>query len=117
SDRAARTREPAVRVAEPTAFATADEGRVEHRLEPLKPRPRRKWILFGPYQRRGGAAEGDNEAGGSLPKVPNGGSLQSPCCCSRRSWPLQSRRASGTRLPARSSPRGSVTGTRRAPRR
>jgi hypothetical protein len=48
--------------AEATAFATADEGRVEHRLEPLKPRPRRKWILFGPYQRRGESAEDDNEA-------------------------------------------------------
>jgi hypothetical protein len=52
---------PAEEGGEATAFATADERRVEHRLEPLKPRPRRKWILFGPYQ-RGEPAEDDNEA-------------------------------------------------------
>ena len=35
-----------------------------HRLEPLKPRPRRRWILFGPYQRRPEpSAEGDREEG------------------------------------------------------
>ena len=45
-----------------TAFATADERRIEYRLEPLKPRPRRKWILFGPYQRGNEPAEDDNEA-------------------------------------------------------
>lgn len=46
---------------EETAFATADEQRVLHRLEPLKPRPRRKWILFGPYRHEESAAD-DNEA-------------------------------------------------------
>ena len=44
------------------AFATAEERRVEHRLEPLKPRPRRRWLLFGPYPRREEPAEDDNEA-------------------------------------------------------
>jgi len=46
----------------PTAFATADERRAEFHLDPLQPRPRRKWILFGPYQRRDEPAEDDNEA-------------------------------------------------------
>jgi len=44
------------------AFATAEEPRVAHQLEPLKPRPRRKWILFGPYTRPAESAEDDNEA-------------------------------------------------------
>lgn len=47
---------------EQIADAAADERRVEHRLEPLKPRPRRKWIFFGPYVRRDKPAEDDNEA-------------------------------------------------------
>lgn len=47
---------------EATAFATADERRVEHRLEPLQPRPRRKWIFFGSYRRQKESAEDDNEA-------------------------------------------------------
>ena len=47
---------------ETTAFATADERRVEHRLEPLQPRPRRKWVFFGPYRRQKEPAEDDNEA-------------------------------------------------------
>src|SRR5436190_5577586 len=34
---------------EAIAFANVDEGRVVHRLEPLQPRPRRRWIFFGPY--------------------------------------------------------------------
>ena len=47
---------------EKTAFEKAEERRVAHRLDPLKPRPRRRWILFGPYVRREGPAEDDNEA-------------------------------------------------------
>lgn len=47
---------------EETAFATADEKRIAHRLEPLQPRPRRKWILFGPYKKPDASAEDDNEA-------------------------------------------------------
>jgi hypothetical protein len=46
----------------PTAFATGEERRVEYRLEPLKPRPRRRWIVFGPYERREESAGDDNEA-------------------------------------------------------
>jgi len=47
---------------EKIAFPTEDERRVAHRLDPLKPRPRRKWILFGPYTRPAESAEDDNEA-------------------------------------------------------
>jgi len=46
----------------PTAFAPAEERRAEYRLDPLQRRPRRKWILFGPYERREEPAEDDNEA-------------------------------------------------------
>jgi hypothetical protein len=44
------------------AFATAEARRVEYRLEPLKPRPRRRWLFFGPYPRQEEPAEDDNEA-------------------------------------------------------
>jgi outer membrane biosynthesis protein TonB len=48
--------------AEPAAFQAAPERRVGHRLEPLQPRPRRRWILFGPHERRPEPpAEGDRE--------------------------------------------------------
>jgi hypothetical protein len=55
--------EPEARTDEgPTAFQSAPERRTIHRLEPLQPRPRRRWILFGPYDRRSEpAAEGDRE--------------------------------------------------------
>jgi hypothetical protein len=47
--------------AAPTQFG-AGERRTVHRLEPLQPRPRRRWILFGPYERRPEPpAEGDRE--------------------------------------------------------
>jgi hypothetical protein len=46
----------------PTAFQSAPERRTVHRLEPLQPRPRRRWILFGPYGGRPEPpAEGDRE--------------------------------------------------------
>jgi len=45
-----------------TAFQAAPERRTIHRLEPLQPRPRRRWILFGPHERRPEPpAEGDRE--------------------------------------------------------
>ena len=44
------------------AFAAAEERRIAHRLEPLKPRPRRRWFFFGSYGRREEPAEDDNEA-------------------------------------------------------
>ena len=47
---------------EAIAFAAAEERRIAHRLEPLKPRPRRRWLFFGRHQRREGPAEDDNEA-------------------------------------------------------
>jgi hypothetical protein len=50
------------RVAAARASFTAEEQRTRHRLEPLQPRPRRRWILFGPYERRSEPpAEGDRE--------------------------------------------------------
>ena len=50
------------RVAAARASFTAEEKRMRHRLEPLQPRPRRRWILFGPYERRSEPpAEGDRE--------------------------------------------------------
>jgi hypothetical protein len=45
--------------AAPLAF-NEPERQVRHRLEPLQPRPRRRWILFGPYE-RGDQAEGSSE--------------------------------------------------------
>lgn len=48
--------------AEPATFQAAPERRTIHRLEPLQPRPRRRWILFGPHERRSEPpAEGDRE--------------------------------------------------------
>jgi hypothetical protein len=48
--------------AAPTGFQAASEQRVGHRLEPLQPRPRRRWVFFGPYERRPEPpAEGDRE--------------------------------------------------------
>jgi hypothetical protein len=45
----------------PTKFGAA-ERRTVHRLEPLQPRPRRRWVLFGPYERPSQPpAEGDAE--------------------------------------------------------
>jgi hypothetical protein len=41
--------------------AKVEERRVVHRLEPLQPRPKRRWIFFGP-RRREGQAEDDTEA-------------------------------------------------------
>jgi hypothetical protein len=37
------------------------ETAITHRLEPLQPRPRRRWIIFGPYQRPAASAEGNRE--------------------------------------------------------
>jgi hypothetical protein len=50
------------RVAAARASFTADEKRLRHRLDPLQPRPRRRWVLFGPHERRPEPpAEGDRE--------------------------------------------------------
>ena len=46
---------------EAIAFA-AEERRIAHHLEPLKPRPRRRWLFFGRHGRREEPAEDDNEA-------------------------------------------------------
>jgi len=49
--------------AEETATFRPEEPQlVSHRLDPLRPRPRRRWIFFGPYERPPEAqAEGDRE--------------------------------------------------------
>jgi hypothetical protein len=49
--------------AEETAtFRPEEPQHVTHRLEPLRPRPRRRWIIFGPHERPPEAqAEGDRE--------------------------------------------------------
>jgi hypothetical protein len=38
-----------------------EEQRTRHRLEPLQPRPRRRWVIFGGHVRRDKPAEGDRE--------------------------------------------------------
>jgi len=44
------------------SFADVEEAdRKRHRLDPLQPRPRRRWILFGPHVRREAPAEDDRE--------------------------------------------------------
>ena len=49
--------------AAPTGFQGPPERRVAHRLEPLQPRPRRRFVFFGRYERRiiKPPAEGDRE--------------------------------------------------------
>jgi hypothetical protein len=42
--------EPPAEPEEPKDFL--GEREIRHRLEPLKPRPKRRWIIFGPYERR-----------------------------------------------------------------
>jgi hypothetical protein len=37
------------------------ERRTRHRLDPLQPRPRRRWIFFGPYERPEAPAESSRE--------------------------------------------------------
>jgi hypothetical protein len=41
--------------------APVERRRVGLRLEPLQPRPKRRWVLFGPYDRRDAPAEDDRE--------------------------------------------------------
>jgi hypothetical protein len=38
-----------------------EEDRKRHRLDPLQPRPRRRWILFGPYEKRETPGEREEE--------------------------------------------------------
>jgi outer membrane biosynthesis protein TonB len=47
---------------EAIAFAAAEERRIAHHLEPLKPRPRRRWLFLGRHGRQKEPAEDDNEA-------------------------------------------------------
>jgi hypothetical protein len=49
---------PAAEAEEPKAFKS--ERLILHRLEPLQPRPRRRWIIIGPRERPA-APEGDRE--------------------------------------------------------
>jgi hypothetical protein len=45
----------------PDEFLAEPERRMRHRLEPLQPRPRRRWVVFGPRERPEAQAEGDRE--------------------------------------------------------
>ena len=56
--------EPAAEAAEPEApeaFRPEPAQHVRYSLEPLQPRPRRRWILFGPRDRIKGPPEGSSE--------------------------------------------------------
>jgi hypothetical protein len=53
---------PPAEDSEAIAFAAAEERRIAHHLEPLKPRPRRRWLFFGRHGRQEEPAEDDNEA-------------------------------------------------------
>lgn len=44
---------PEVEEAPPAALQFEQEQRARHRLEPLEPRPPRRWIIFGPRERPG----------------------------------------------------------------
>jgi len=46
---------------EPAAFRTEPVELARHRLEPLQPRPRRRWIIFGPRERLDEPAEDSRE--------------------------------------------------------
>jgi hypothetical protein len=52
--------EPQPTPEEPVPFSEQSARQVRHRLDPLQPRPRRRWIFFGPFERRE-KAEGSNE--------------------------------------------------------
>jgi hypothetical protein len=45
----------------PVEFRAEPQQRLRYSLEPLQPRPRRRWGVFGPRERRGTPAEGDSE--------------------------------------------------------
>jgi hypothetical protein len=56
--------EPPAAAAEPEApeaFRPEPAQHVRYSLEPLQPRPRRRWILFGPRDRSEGPPEGSSE--------------------------------------------------------
>lgn len=46
---------------QPAAFRPPPEAKVRHRLEPLQPRPRRRWLPFGRRDRSQGSVEGSSE--------------------------------------------------------
>jgi hypothetical protein len=48
-------------VEQPAGFMAPTERRMAHRLEPLRPRPRRRWILFGRHDRRESPVEDDRD--------------------------------------------------------
>jgi hypothetical protein len=50
---------PPPEVEEPKEFVS--QRLILHRLEPLQPRPRRRWIIIGPRERPAAAPEGDRE--------------------------------------------------------
>ena len=53
--------EPAPKEPSLTEFRAEPQQRMRYSLEPLQPRPRRRWGIFGPRERREAPAEGDRE--------------------------------------------------------
>jgi hypothetical protein len=53
--------EPAPTEPSLTEFRAEPQQRMRYSLEPLQPRPRRRWGIFGPRERREAPAEGDRE--------------------------------------------------------
>jgi hypothetical protein len=45
----------------PAEFRAEPQQRLRYNLQPLQPRPPRRWIVFGPRERREAPAEGDRE--------------------------------------------------------
>jgi hypothetical protein len=45
----------------PKEFRTEPEQRLRYNLEPLQPRPRRRWVVFGPRERSDAPPEGASE--------------------------------------------------------
>jgi len=52
---------PSAEPEEPAAFLPEPKRLVRYRLEPLQPRPRRRWIVFGPRERPEAPAQGSRE--------------------------------------------------------
>ena len=53
--------EPSSTESIPEEFRAEPERRMRYSLEPLQPRPRRRWVVFGPRERPEAPAEGDRE--------------------------------------------------------
>lgn len=57
----AAVEEPKAEEPEEAQEFRAEPQRASHRLEPLQPRPRRRWVVFGPRERPPAPGQGDAE--------------------------------------------------------